>query len=75
MTIRKQSTLPKEVWFLIIVGLMIVLGSYMLSNWKKIEAENNAFAKDCNDNRGGQAVFEDGVRQCVNQKVITIKPY
>ena len=75
MPSQKQSMLPKEVWLLIIVGLMIVGGMYMSSNWERIEKENNAFAKDCNDNRGGEAVFKDGVRQCINQKVLTIKPY
>lgn len=61
---------------LMAVGSIIIVGvSYMTDSWKKADQEKNAFAKDCNDNRGGEAVFKDGVRQCINQKVITIKPY
>lgn len=68
MATRKQSMLPKEVWLLIIVGLMIVGGMYMSSNWDRIEKENNAFAEDCN-NRGGEAKFEVNARQCIGAKI------
>jgi hypothetical protein len=39
----------------------------MLTNADRLEREDNAFAKDCND-RGGVAKFEYSVRQCIGAK-------
>lgn len=36
----------------------------LVSNWDRIEKENNAFAKDCND-RGGMVIFGMHARQCL----------
>ena len=65
---QKSSVFSKEIVLLIVVGLMIVGVSYMTSNWNRIEKENNAFAKECND-RGGEAKFDFNARQCIGAKI------
>lgn len=52
---------------LALIAIAMSLASYMDANWKKVEAENNAFAKDCNG-RGGKAEFDNNVRQCIGAK-------
>lgn len=54
--------------FLAAIIIMSALSSMMQNNWKEIEAENNAFAEDCN-NRGGEAKFEVNARQCLGAKI------
>lgn len=50
------------------IAIILAGSSYMTDNWKKIEAENNKFAQDCND-RGGKAEFGNNVRQCIGAKI------
>jgi hypothetical protein len=50
------------------VGALALLGATVMTiNDNKIQQEDNAFAKDCND-RGGVAKFEYRVRQCIGAK-------
>ena len=54
----------------IIAAALVVgyLGACALSsNWERIDKDNNAFAKDCND-RGGVAFFETDARQCIGAR-------
>jgi len=51
-----------------VIGLMFFLFCmgviFMDRNWDRIENENNAFAKDCND-RSGMVIFGAYARQCL----------
>lgn len=51
--------------FIIISGALM---NMMQTNWKKVDDENNAFAKDCN-NRGGVATFDSAARQCIGATI------
>jgi hypothetical protein len=50
--------------FAIVAIALISVTTVMNLNWSKANAENNAFAKDCND-RGGIARFDIDARQCI----------
>jgi hypothetical protein len=45
----------------------------MIMHGDKIERENNAFAKDCND-RGGVAYFGIDSRQCIGAQFLPRRP-
>ena len=52
----------------LIFAIATLIGAPMLiTRWDRIERENNAFAKDCND-RGGVATFEPSARQCTGAR-------
>lgn len=54
--------------FLAFVIISMAFTSMVHKNWEKIDTENNAFAKDCN-NRGGEAKFDFNARQCIGAKI------
>lgn len=48
-----------------IVALCFIgLLGIVMDHWSKVDADNNAFAKECND-RGGYAEFDASARQCL----------
>jgi hypothetical protein len=49
-------------------GFLLMGSALMITNENKLQEENNAFAKDCND-RGGVAYFFVDSRQCLNAKL------
>ena len=53
---------------LVISELCVAGVVVMTDNMDKLQREDNAFAKDCND-RGGVAKFEYSVRQCIGAQV------
>jgi hypothetical protein len=49
-------------------AVILALGTgAMMANWDRLERDNNAFAKDCNE-RGGEARFDINARQCIGAK-------
>lgn len=54
---------PVQTVAIVVIG-MIACVAMLSENWNRIEAEKNAFAKDCNY-RGGRAEFTIHGRQCI----------
>lgn len=54
-----------------IIAAALVMGYLgvcaLSSNWERMDKDNNAFAKDCND-RGGVAFFDMDARQCIGAR-------
>lgn len=59
--------MTRVVVLIVVASLLPACFVYMATNWSRIDAENNAFAKQCND-RGGVAHFGVMARQCIGAK-------
>lgn len=52
----------------IMLGLIAIGMFIMDASWKRVQAQNDAFAKDCND-RGGEVKLDINMRQCLGAKI------
>lgn len=50
----------------LLIAVCVAIAGYLIMsiNSDRLEQENNAFAKECND-RGGRAEFSYAARQCI----------